>query len=56
MFDGNILKRHRLSGLANGVLIGMGLTSMLAGQAYGIILIVVGSGIEIWQRSRIPKS
>ena len=57
MFDDRILRRHRLSGLANGVLIGMGIVGLMAGNAkgYGIILVAVGVGIEIWQRSRIPK-
>ncbi len=53
MFDDRILRRHRLSGLANGVLVGMGIVTAVTG--YGIILIAVGVGIEIWQRSRIPK-
>ena len=55
MFDDTILKRHRLSGLANGVLIGMGVGSLLAGGVFGLILVVAGVGIEIWQRTRIPK-
>ena len=61
MFDDRTLRRHRLSALSNGVLIGMGMFFVLAAISaggppiIGIVPVAAGVGIEIWQRSRIPK-
>ena len=55
MFDDQFVRRHRLSGLANGVLIGMGVFFILFGALVGVISIAAGIGLEFWQRSRIPK-
>jgi len=63
MFDHLTLRRHRLSALSNGVLIGMGLvfTMSLVLSSSGnpvipLVGIVAGVGLEVWQRSRIPKN
>ncbi|MBM3925270.1 MAG: hypothetical protein FJ320_04675 [SAR202 cluster bacterium] len=59
MYSDDFVRRHRLSGLANGVLIGMGLTFVLYVEEVGLIGLVglfAGVGLEIWQRRRIPKS
>jgi len=59
MFSDDFVRRHRLSGLANGVLIGMGLTFALYVEEVGLIGLVgviAGTGLEIWQRRRIPKT
>ena len=53
--DGALLKRHRLSALANGVLAGMGILMVLYGGLIGIVGIVGGVGLEIWQRNRVSK-
>ena len=53
-----LVKRHRLSALANGVLVGMGLFILLLGGLgglFGIVGIVAGVGLEIWQRNRVSK-
>ena len=54
MFDGRTVRRHRLSALANGALIGIGIVT-LGFFGLGVIFIAVGAAIEIWQRSRIPR-
>ncbi len=53
MFDAKMVKRHRLSGLANGALIGMGVSLISVGELFGLIFIAIGAGIEIWQRKRL---
>lgn len=53
--DGTLVKRHRLSALANGVLLGMGILMVLYGGLIGIVGIVAGVGLEIWQRNRVSK-
>ncbi len=55
MSDDQSLRRHRLSALANGILIGMGVFFVLIGGLVGLVSIAAGVGIEFWQRSRIPK-
>ena len=55
MFDHHTLRRHRLSALANGVLVGIGIVFVLSGLFYGLVGIVAGVGLEFWHRSRIPK-
>ena len=54
MFDEQMVKRHRLSGLANGALIGMGV-SLIWANGFGLIFIAIGAGIEIWQRRRLVR-
>jgi hypothetical protein len=56
MYSDDFVRRHRLSGLANGVLIGMGLTFVMLGGLIGLVSIAVGVMLEFWQRRRIPKS
>ena len=62
MFDHLTLRRHRLSALSNGVLIGMGLVFTMSLGLSSVIPviplvgIVAGVGLEVWQRSRIPKN
>jgi len=59
MFDDLTLRRHRLSALSNGVLIGMGLVFAISiglASVIPLVGIVAGVGLEVWQRSRIPKS
>ena len=53
--DATLAKRHRLSALANGVLFGMGILMVLYGGLIGIVGIVAGVGLEIWQRNRVTK-
>ena len=53
MFDDQILRRHRLSALANGALIGLGIATVVF--YFGIALIIIGVAIELWQRSRISR-
>ena len=55
MFDEQMVKRHRLAGLANGALIGMGISLTTVGALFGLIFIAVGVGIEIWQRKRLIR-
>jgi hypothetical protein len=56
MYSDDFVRRHRLSSLANGVLIGMGLTFVMLGGLIGIVSIAVGIMLEFWQRKRIPRS
>ena len=53
--DGTLVKRHRLSAVANGVLIGMGILLVVYGGLIGIVGIVAGVGLEVWQRNRVSK-
>ena len=53
--DDPLIRRHRLSALANGVLLGMGLFMVLFGGPIGVVGIVAGVGLEIWQRNRVSK-
>ena len=55
MFDNNLVKRHRLAALANGVLVGIGIAFVLFGGFIGLVSIAAGVGLEFWHRSRIPK-
>ncbi len=55
MFDDLTLRRHRLSALANGILIGIGIAFVLFGGFIGIVSIGAGVGLEFWQRTRIPR-
>ena len=58
MFDNLTLRRHRLSALSNGVLIGMGIVFLLGTgpPVFPLLGIGAGVGLEVWQRSRIPKN
>ena len=53
--DAPLIKRHRLSAIANGVLLGMGILMVLYGGLIGVVGIIAGVGLEIWQRSRVSK-
>ena len=53
--EGTYTKRHRLSAAANGVLAGMGVLMVLYGGLIGIVGVVAGVGLEIWQRNRVSK-
>ncbi len=55
MYDDQILKRHRLSALANGVLVGMGIIFLLFGSYIGAVSIIAGVGLEVWHRKRISR-
>ncbi len=43
-------KRHRWSGLWNGVVIGMGLSWIIAGQTLGVFPLILGIIMEVMQR------
>ena len=53
--DESLAKRHRLSAVANGVLAGMGILMVMYGGLIGVVGIVAGIGLEIWQRARVSK-
>ncbi len=53
--DESLVKRHRLSAAANGALVGMGIFFVLFSAYIGIVGIVAGVGLELWQRSRVSK-
>lgn len=59
MFDSQTIRRQRLSALSNGVLIGLGIATLLIGGASSLMLSLVpvaaGVGIEFWQRRRLPR-
>ena len=50
-----LIKRHRLSAVANGALVGMGIFFVVYGGLIGVVGIVAGVGLELWQRSRVSK-
>ena len=52
----NYVKRHRWSGLWNGVVIGMGFGMLLAGGIIGILPLVLGVSLEWTQRRRLDKA
>ena len=49
------VKSHRTSALMNGVVIGLGVTTILGGVPLGILPLVVGIAAEFWQRSRVSE-
>lgn len=51
----NFVKRQRLSGVWNGVIIGMGISYILAGLILGILPLVMGIGLEYFQRKRLDN-
>ena len=53
--DETLVKRHRLSAAANGALVGMGIFFVLFSAYIGIVGIVAGVGLELWQRNRVSK-
>ncbi len=56
MYDDQILKRHRLSALANGVLLGMGIIFVLYISYIGAVSIIAGIGLEVWHRIKISRA
>jgi len=50
------VKRHRWSGLWNGVVIGMGLAWLLLGAYIGLLPLAMGIGLEWTQRKRLNKA
>ena len=55
VYDDSLVKRHRFSAIANGALIGMGIFFVLFSAYIGIVGVVSGVGLEIWQRNRVSK-
>ncbi|MSQ11838.1 MAG: hypothetical protein EXR48_04000 [Dehalococcoidia bacterium] len=51
MFNPRTLSGQRWSALWNGVVIGVGIAAILSG--IGVIFIVLGAGLEYWQRRRL---
>ena len=52
----NCVKRHRWSGLWNGVVIGMGVAWLLLGAPIGLLPMGLGIGLEWSQRKRLDKA
>ena len=55
MFDPTNMGRHRWQAMLNGVVIGIGIFSVLIGGPLGILFIVVGAGMEYWHRKRLKR-
>ena len=53
--DSNFVKRQRLSGRWNGVIIGMGVSYLLAGLILGVLPLAMGIGLEYFQRKRLDN-
>ena len=58
-----ILKRNRVSALINGIIIGMGVnfittTYFFYNQIYSpaLAMVIIGVGLELWQRRRLSKN
>ena len=51
----NFIKRHRWSGLWNGVVIGMGVGWLVLGGFIGIFPLILGIGLEWVQRKRLSR-
>lgn len=52
MFDPRTTSAQRWSALFNGLVVGLGVQSLIAGFPLGAIFILVGVGLEVWQRRR----
>ena len=50
------VKSHRTSALINGIVIGLGVTTILGGVPLGILPLIVGIAAELWQRNRVSES
>ena len=55
MLDPNSISVHRLRALLNGVIIGIGIVSLLAEPFFGVLFIGIGVGFEYWHRQRIKR-
>ena len=55
MFDPTSIGRHRWQALINGLVIGLGVGSIVGGQPLGILFIGVGIGMEYWHRQRMKR-
>jgi hypothetical protein len=55
MFEPGSIGRQRFQALINGVVIGVGIGSVLIGSLPGVLLIVVGVGMEYWHRRRMKR-
>ncbi|MQF65353.1 hypothetical protein FIM04_04485 [SAR202 cluster bacterium AC-409-J13_OGT_754m] len=58
-----IIRRNRVSSLINGIIIGMGVnfittTYFFYDQIYSpaLAMVLIGVGLEIWQRRRLSKN
>ena len=51
----NYVKRHRWSGLWNGVVIDMGMAWLLLGAPIGLLPLGLGIGLEWRQRKRLDR-
>lgn len=47
--------RHRTRALTNGLVIGMGISLVLAQAYFGVVLIVLGAAFEYWHRQRFKS-
>ena len=58
--DNSFIKRHRMSALWNGVIIGIGVGTLLSvGPGAGILAIIplgLGIGVEWMQRKRLDRA
>ncbi len=55
MFDPRSIGMQRWRALINGVVIGLGVGSIITGQPLGILFIAVGAGMEYWHRKRLNR-
>ena len=49
-------KRQRMSGLMNGVVIGIGIGSIIESPLIAILLICLGIGTEVMQRRKLNRN
>lgn len=52
MFDPRSPNAQRWSALFNGLVIGLGVQSLITGLPLGALFIAIGAGLEFWQRRR----
>ena len=55
MFDPRSIGVQRWRALINGIVIGLGVGSIITGQALGVLFIAVGAGMEYWHRKRLNR-
>ena len=55
MFDPRSIGMQRWRALINGVVIGLGVGSIITGQPLGVLFIPVGAGMEYWHRKRLNR-